>query len=75
MTEEREVPDQERSFRVKRSPSGRWTVERVAEGTYGGEGRRELSGTYATRREAERALLRYMRDESGRYRRQSRRRR
>jgi hypothetical protein len=63
------VPDQERSFRVKRSPSGRWTIERIVEQPYGGGNRRELSGTYATRQEAERALLRYMREESGRYRR------
>ncbi len=62
------MPDQERSFRVKRSQSGRWTIERMVEQLYGGESFRELSGTYSSRGEAEQALLRYMREESGRYR-------
>jgi len=68
------MPDQERSFRVKRSTSGRWTIERMVEQPYGGEAFRELSGTYSSRKEAEQALLRYMREESGRYRRRRRRR-
>ena len=58
----------ERVFRVKRSSSGRWTIERLVEKPYGGETYREISGTYSSRDEAEKALLRYMREESGRYR-------
>jgi hypothetical protein len=74
VNEDQEMPDDaERSFRVKRSVSGRWTIERLAEKPYSGESRRELSGTYSTREEAEKALLRYMREESGRYRRKRRR--
>ncbi len=59
----------ERVFRVKRSTGGRWTIERLVEKPYGGEAYREISGTYSNRAEAEKALLRYMREESGRYRR------
>jgi len=59
---------EQRSFRVKRSPSGRWTVERFAGGP-AGESWRELSGTFPTRAQAEKALLRHMREESRRCRR------
>jgi hypothetical protein len=68
------MPETERGFRVKRSQSGRWTMERLAEPAHGGEACRELSGTYSSRAEAEQALLRHMREESGRYRRKRRRR-
>jgi hypothetical protein len=68
MKEEADMPEAEKSFRVKRSPSGRWTIERLVEKPYGGEAYREISGTYSNRSEAEQALLRYMREESGRYR-------
>jgi hypothetical protein len=59
---------EQRSFRVRRSISGRWTVERFAGGPEG-EDWRELSGTFPTREQAEKALLRYMREESRRCRR------
>ena len=57
----------ERSWRVSRTPSRRWIVERVSRDPSGQEVR-EISAIYPTREQAERAITRAMRVESRRWR-------
>lgn len=65
------MPDQpigpERSWRVSRTPSRRWIVERVSRDASGQEVR-EISAIYPTRDQAEKAITRAMRLESRRWR-------
>ena len=65
------MPDQfigpERSWRVTRTQSRRWIVERVARDMSGQEVR-EISAIYPTRDQAEKAITRAMRLESRRWR-------
>jgi hypothetical protein len=57
----------ERAWRIKRTESRRWIVERVAVDRLGGEVR-EMSAVYPTREQAEQAITRAMRQESQRRR-------
>ncbi len=58
---------QERAWRIQRTQSRRWIVERVAVSKLGGEVR-ELSAVYPSREQAEQAITRAMRQESQRWR-------
>jgi hypothetical protein len=57
----------ERAWRIRRTTSRRWIVERVAVNKLGGEVR-EMSAVYPTREQAEQAITRAMRQESQRWR-------
>lgn len=57
----------ERAWRIRRTTSRRWIVERVAVGKLGSEVR-EMSAVYPTREQAEQAITRAMRQESQRWR-------
>ena len=57
----------ERSWRVTRTQSRRWIVERVSR-DHGGQEVREISAIYPTRDQAEKAITRAMRVESRRWR-------
>jgi hypothetical protein len=57
-----------RSWRVMRTQSNRWVVERLSKDQTGGEVR-EISATYHTRQQAERAITQSMRTESRRWKR------
>ncbi|HOX07404.1 MAG TPA: hypothetical protein PK280_13460 [Planctomycetota bacterium] len=62
-----EVEPSERTWRIKRTQSRRWIVERVVRSILGGEVR-EMSAVYPNREQAEQAITRAMRQESQRWR-------